>query len=132
MDKEAKIKAQEWIKKARHDIEAVEIILNNSGPADVAGVLLQQGIEKYLKGYLIGHGWKLLKVHDLKQLLDQAVFYDKKWDDYYDLLDRITEFYFEEKYPFGEIEATLEEIKDNLEKSKEIIKLVEDFLREGK
>ncbi len=29
----------------------------------------------------------------------------------------ITEYYFEEKYPFGETEVTLEEIKQNLKKS---------------
>jgi hypothetical protein len=46
------------------------------------------------------------------------------FDTYYDLLDIITEYYFEEKYPFGKTEVTLEEIKQNLKKVKKLINLI--------
>lgn len=75
-----KIKAKEWFKKAEHDFDAVQDILKGSGHPDVAGVLLQQSIEKYLKGYLISKGWKLVKTHDLKQLLDEAVKYNLEFN----------------------------------------------------
>lgn len=126
MDKENKIRGLEWTKKAEHDFEAMELLLRNSGPADVAGVLLQQGTEKYLKGYLISHGWKLLKTHDLKELLDEAVNYDKRFEKYYDLSDMLTEVYFEEKYPFGKTEITLPEIRDRFEQAKELVELIKD------
>ncbi|KKO18596.1 MAG: hypothetical protein DCC43_09890 [Candidatus Brocadia sp.] len=117
MENNIRIRAREWFEKADHDFDAVNDILKGSGHPDVAGVLLQQGVEKYLKGYLISKGWKLVKTHDLKQLLDEAVKHNTLFDTYYNLLDMITEYYFEEKYPFGETEVTLEEIKQNLKKS---------------
>ncbi len=124
-----KIKALEWFKKAEHDLDAVNDILKGSGHPDVAGVLLQQSIEKFLKGYLIKKGWKLIKTHDLKLLLDEAVKYNHSFNDYYDLLDVITEYYFEEKYPLGETEVTVEEIQDNLKKVEMLINIIKkDFL----
>ena len=123
-----KIKAKEWFKKADHDLDAISDILKGSGHPDVAGVLLQQGIEKYLKGYLINKGWKLIKTHDLKQLLDEAVKYNSTFNNYYDLSDMVTEYYFEEKYPFGETEVSSEEIKENLKKAKKLINSIKkDF-----
>lgn len=123
-----KMKAKEWFEKARHDLEAVDDILKGSGHADVAGVLLQQSIEKYLKGYLISKGWKLVKTHDLKQLLDEVVKHNSAFGKYYDLLDMLTEYYFEEKYPLGETEISLDEVKDNLKEAKKLINAIkQDF-----
>lgn len=123
------IKALEWYKKAEHDIEAVKILIEKGGPSDVAGVLLQQGVEKYLKGYLISKGWKLRKIHDLKVLLDEAMKYDSLFSQYYDLLDVLTQYYFEEKYPFGEIEASLEDVENGLEDLQELIDFIKKDLK---
>lgn len=65
----ARIKAKGWFKKAEHDLEALNDVLKGSGHPDVAGVLLQQCVEKYLKGYLISKGWKLVKTHDLSWVI---------------------------------------------------------------
>lgn len=124
-----RIKAKEWFKKAMHDLAAVKDILNGSGHPDVAGVLLQQSIEKYLKGYLISKGWKLEKTHDLKKLLDKAVKYNPAFNEYYDLLDILTEYYFEEKYPLGETEVTLNDIKKNLKDARKLINLIKKDFR---
>ncbi|MEW6606358.1 MAG: HEPN domain-containing protein [bacterium] len=127
-----KIRASEWCKKAEHDIEAVKILIEKGGPSDVAGVLLQQGVEKYLKGYLISKGWKLRKIHDLKVLLDEATKYDPLFSQYYDLFDVLTQYYFEEKYPFGEIEASLEDIENGFEDIQELIDFIKgDLSRDG-
>lgn len=69
--KNSEIKAFEWFRKADHDLDAVKDILKGSGHPDVAGVLLQQGTEKYLKGYLISNGWKLVKTHNLSCQVNQ-------------------------------------------------------------
>lgn len=132
MDDSNKIKALEWYKKAGHDIEAVKILLEKDGPCDVAGVLLQQGIEKYLKGYLISKGWKLKKIHDLKVLLDEAIGYNPSFSRYYDLVDVLTQYYFEEKYPFGETEISLEDIEEGLEGIQGLIDFIKDGLKENR
>ncbi len=126
----ARIKAKEWFKKAEHDLDALNDVLKGSGHPDVAGVLLQQCVEKYLKGYLINKGWKLVKTHDLKQLLDEAVKHNSVFKGYYNLLDIITQYYFEEKYPFGETEVTIEEIKENFKNAKNLINLIKKDFRE--
>jgi HEPN domain-containing protein len=125
-----KYKAIEWFEKANHDFDALQDVIRGSGHADVAGVLLQQSIEKYIKGYLISKGWKLVKTHDLKQLLDEAVKYNAAFKPYYDLLDLITEYYFEGKYPFSETKVSLSEIKKNLKSAQELIKLIQKEFKE--
>lgn len=124
MNNKVKLKAKEWFKKAEHDVATVELIINTSGYPDVAGVLLQQALEKFLKGYLISRGWKLVKIHNLKDLLDEAVKHDKKFEKFYDLVTLITGYYFEEKYPFGKSEVSLEEIKEQMQEVKELINLI--------
>lgn len=123
-----KTRAIEWIEKAEHDLDALQDVLKGSAHPDVAGVLLQQCMEKYLKGYLISKGWKLIKTHDLKHLLDEVVKQNSIFKNCYDLLDMITEYYFEERYPFGKTEVSIEEIKDNLKEAMKLINLIKkDF-----
>ncbi len=119
-----KIKAKEWFKKAGHDFDTVGLIIKHAGQPDTGAVLLQQAIEKYLKGYLIGKGWKLIKIHNLKQLLDEAVKHDAQFEKFQDLAIRLTGYYFEEKYPFGEVEVSIEEIKDNFKDAKKLITII--------
>jgi hypothetical protein len=55
---------------------------------------------------LISKSWKLKEIHDLKLLLDEAVKYNPRFSQYYGILDILTSYYFEEKYPFGEMEVS--------------------------
>ncbi len=83
---------------------------------------LQQAIEKYLKGYLIGKGWKLERIHDLEDLLDYAVDYNKGFEEFRVLCQEATEYYIEERYPFlMSSELTEDEIRLRIEKAKEFI-----------
>lgn len=113
MNENNAIKALEWYEKGEHDLEAVKILIEKGGPSDVAGVLLQQAVEKYLKGYLVSKGWRLRKIHDLKVLLDEAIKHDASFSQYYDISDILTQYYLEEKYPFGKtIEVPLGDIEE--------------------
>lgn len=119
-----KIKVKEWFKKAEHDLATVELIIKHKGEPDTGAVLLQQATEKYLKGYFIGKGWKLVKTHNLKQLLDEATKYDKQFEKFQDLAIRLTGYYFEEKYPLGETDVTLDEIRETLKNVKKLLNLI--------
>jgi HEPN domain-containing protein len=87
-------------------------------------VFLQQTAEKYLKGYLIASGWKLVKTHDLKLLVDEAKKHDGNFERFYDLADRLTKHYIDEKYPPVAAELTVEEAKALCTQAEELIKLV--------
>ncbi|MEK7722256.1 MAG: HEPN domain-containing protein, partial [Elusimicrobiota bacterium] len=85
MNENNKIKAEEWFEKARRDYESAKLILRHGGYADPAAVLLQQAVEKYLKGYLIARGWKLIKTHDLRFLIAEAEKHNGDFAKFYDL-----------------------------------------------
>ncbi len=112
---------KDWFHKGDIDIRRAEILLENDD-AGGAAFHLQQAIEKYLKGYLIGKGWKLERIHDLEDLLDYAVDYNKGFEEFRVLCHETTEYYIEERYPFlMSSELTEDEVRLRIEKAKEFI-----------
>ena len=81
-----------------------------------AGMLLQQAMEKYLKGYLIYYGWKLKKTHDLTRLVADLASYDRSFEPHLDTLQRISEYYLEERYPpLPSVSPSVEEMEASLD-----------------
>ncbi len=62
-------------------------------------MLLQQAVEKYLKGYLLSKGWRLARTHHLGQLLKALLEYERDFADFEDTCLQITYLYFESRYP---------------------------------
>lgn len=117
-------KIEEWIKIARIDWERVIRNLKEKD-VDAAGFFLQQSIEKYLKAFLIRHGWKLKKIHRLDALLDEAVKYVPKLDSFQEICERVSGYYLADRYPpFGSLGITSEDIEKDLEEAKELIKVI--------
>jgi HEPN domain-containing protein len=112
---------KDWFHKGDLDMRRSGILLENDDP-EGAAFHLQQALEKYLKGYLISNGWKLERIHDLEDLLDYAVDYNKEFEDYRSLCQEVTEYYIEERYPFL-ISSGLskDEVRLRAEKAKEFI-----------
>ena len=52
-----------------------------------------------LKGYLIAHGWKLIKTHDLSMLLTEAGRFDPGLAEFMDLADELGHDFFAQHYP---------------------------------
>jgi len=44
---------EDWFSRGEADLSAAEILLSNKGDVQVAAALIQQGLEKYLKGWLL-------------------------------------------------------------------------------
>lgn len=82
---------KDWFEKGNLDLRRTEILLKNEDP-EGAAFHLQQALEKYLKGYLIGKGWKLKRIHDLEDLLDHVLDYDKNFEVYRSLCQEVTEY----------------------------------------
>ena len=114
---------KDWFEKGNLDLRRTEILLENDDP-EGAAFHLQQAVEKYLKGYLIGKGWKLKRIHDLEDLLDHVLDYDKDFEVYRSLCQEVTEYYTEERYPFfvssklhkDEIMLKMQQVKELIEK----------------
>ena len=104
---------KEWLDKGQKDIEDAEFLLNNNRAVESVSFHIQQAVEKYLKGFLIHHGWKLEKIHDLVKLLEEAITIDKSFNRFIAPMRRITNFYFESRYPIGyKVEYTKQELKE--------------------
>ncbi len=105
---------EDWLKIARKDWERAKRNLAEEDP-EAAGFFLQQSLEKYLKAYLLKQGWKLKKIHELDALLDDAIKYSPTLKTFYKLCERVTGYYFADRYPpLGPLEITCEDIKKDL------------------
>lgn len=89
---------------------------------ELAGFCLQQAIEKFLKAFLLSNGWQLRKIHNLDTLLDDAVTYDTSLENYRNVCQKITLYYFLERYPLvAETGITKDDVARSLEQVKDLI-----------
>jgi HEPN domain-containing protein len=124
--------AKEWFEFGRQDLEAARTLIGAGGPLGPAGMLLQQAAEKYLKGYLVYHGWKLKKTHDLVVLLADLADYDRTFELQLDSLQRISEYYLEERYPPVLSESpSAEEMEASLQVVEQLVQHVEQAVGPG-
>lgn len=113
---------KEWFRRGQNDLVSVRLIIKEDGPLDTASVLLQQAVEKHLKGYLIFHGWELLKTHDLAYLIGEVAKHDPSLSRFTDECRKISQYYREQRYPIGiESELTREEVISSLKVAEELI-----------
>ena len=114
--------AKEWLEKGRHDFEMAQLLYREKGYTDTIAFLIQQAVEKYLKGFLIYHGWELKKIHDLEALLSEAIKFDRSFEGFLPACRKITEYYIESRYPLGfPVDYSREEVKESLNIAEEII-----------
>lgn len=128
MAKEKLVK--EWLSKGQKDMDDAEFLFKNNRAEENISFHIQQAAEKYLKGFLIYHSWKLEKIHDLVKLLEEAIKIDKSFNQFSKPLRKITNFYFESRYPVGyKMEYTKQELKDSINQTKNLIKLIKKKLK---
>lgn len=93
----------DWMFLAKERLRAADILHDAAG-ASLSGIeLLQESVERFLKGWLVGRGWQLQKVHDLSHLLQACIDRDERFDVFQDLADSLTEQFWAQHYPGGDI-----------------------------
>lgn len=113
---------EDWRKIAEKDWHRMEVLLKD-GDSDGAAFFLQQLLEKYLKAFLLEKGWKLKKIHELDTLLDYAVEFDSSLEDFRGLCERVTGYYYTERYPtIIPSDLTTDDIKKDRAEAKKLIK----------
>lgn len=65
--------------------------------------LLQEAVERYLKGFLIGKGWRLMKIHDLKRLVEEAIKFDSRFGPFQKFAVELTADFFAQHYPGNDL-----------------------------
>lgn len=120
---------KEWFSKGDKDIDTAEFLIQNERYLEDVAFHIQQGVEKYLKGFLISHGWELEKIHDLVKLLKEAEKIDKAFKEFSQFAIDATGYYVEPRYPVGYVvEYTSDELHNQLEVAKKIITLIKEKL----
>jgi HEPN domain-containing protein len=123
---------EEWLERARHDVETAQLLIDGEGYTDAIAYHIQQAIEKYLKGLLVYHEEKPPRVHELEHLLSLVVKYDDDLSVYSDLCEKASAFYIEDRYPPGPLpEYPYEEIKKDLERTWELVNAIERIIAES-
>lgn len=110
----------EWYRFADENRQVAERELTYQDPAaHTVCFLCQSAAEKYLKGYLIAHGWKLERTHDIVRLLELSREYDEAFAELLADGETLNEYITEGRYP-GDI--AYEDIgKDDAEEALEIV-----------
>lgn len=101
MDKAFEKQAEEWFERGRHDIETAQLLYDERGYTDSIAYHIQQAVEKYLKGYLVLHGKKPPKIHELDSLLNHIAAFDDSFNDFLELCEKASRYYIEDRYPPG-------------------------------
>ncbi len=89
----------EWYEFGDEDFLSAKILFNSRGPSSTIGMLVQQAIEKYLKGFLIGRGWELIKTHNIEFLLAESMKHDPRFEEFLDFGRKVSELYAADRYP---------------------------------
>ncbi|MCX6843728.1 MAG: HEPN domain-containing protein [candidate division WOR-3 bacterium] len=83
---------------------------------------MQQAVEKYVKGYLLGRGWKLRRIHDLEVLLNEVVRLAASFEEFRESCRKIMQYYLEDRYPYiVASELTEAEIRESLSVAERLI-----------
>ena len=119
--------AREWFERGEHDIEMAQLLYDERGFTDTIAYIIQQAIEKYLKGFLAYNRKKPKWTHDLGTLLAEAVEFENTLDEFIDFCDKATKYYIENRYPPGpSVEYTFEEIKESLDNAWRLIRKIRE------
>ncbi|MCZ6680985.1 MAG: HEPN domain-containing protein [Candidatus Poribacteria bacterium] len=113
----------DWLRIAEKDLRRVEILLEVQD-AGAAGFFLQQAVEKFLKAFLLSRGWQLQRIHDLEVLLNASITYDPSLERFRAACEKITGFYFVERYPLitdtgltdDDVESSLKQVRTLIDK----------------
>ena len=121
MLREESLYPADWLRIAEKDLGRVEHLLAVHDP-EAAGFFLQQAVEKFLKAFLLSKGWELERIHDLEVLLNEALAYDPSLEPFRAVCQKITGFYFVERYPFVvEAGLTTEDVRTSMEQVRGLI-----------
>jgi len=118
----------DWFAFAGERIQSADVLREHDGLMPSGIESLQEGVERYLKGYLIAKGWPLVKTHDLVLLVREAKKFETAFERFIPMAEELTEDFFAQHYP-GEDTTLLGENYDGLRtQAGQVIDLIQQSL----
>ncbi|MCX8091557.1 MAG: HEPN domain-containing protein [Verrucomicrobiae bacterium] len=121
---------RDWFYLAADRLRAADLLWKNEGLTASGIELLQEAVERLLKGYLVAKGWRLIKTHDLSFLLAEASAYDSRFQHFAPLADELTRDFFAQHYPGGDWRGVGEHYEAMRRQTAELISLIRAALPE--
>ena len=111
----------EWFKFAETDLNCAKNLFETMRPKPFAIICYhcQQSAEKYLKGVLVHFGTEPEKTHDLINLMDALEEFTKMPDEFFRLLNTLTQFGVRTRYP-NEIEVDETQTKNAIANAEKV------------
>ena len=113
-----------WLEAGRARLTSADHLHFAEGASAAVVELLQEAVERYLKGYLIDRGWSLQRIHDLTVLLDAAAGYDARFRAFLDMSEALTDQFWAQHYPGGDLTdvgSDYEELRKSVGEMAELI-----------
>ena len=92
----------DWFYSGSDRLRIADLAWKEEGLTQSGIELLQEAVERYLKGYLVAKNWNLKKTHDLDVLLIEAIRHDLEFNQFRNLADELTKDFFAQHYPGGD------------------------------
>ena len=128
MDESTKKEWLSWIRRAINDFKSAKKLFSGKNKfLDTAIFHCQQSVEKILKSFLVYKEIKFEKVHNIVYLLDNCVEVDKSFKKWYLAAEILTPYATVFRYPGDYSEPEIEDVKEALNYSKEIINFILDM-----
>ena len=119
--------AYDWFWFALDRLRLADLGWKHQGLTAAGIELLQEAVERLLKGVLVGSGRKLKRTHDLRVLLREAVEIDARFGGFSDLARELTEGFFEVHYPGGDLTDVGENYADLRRQAGELMAIVQEL-----
>lgn len=120
---------RDWLFLAKERLESADTLAVQRGPSYSVVELLQEAVERYLKGYLVSRGWKLERIHDLLPLVEAAAAFDQRFAAFDELAISLTEQFWEQHYPGGDLTEVGSDFSELRQAVGEMVRLIEEALQ---
>jgi len=119
---------QDWLFLAKERLESADALMVQRGSSYSVVELLQEAVERYLKGYLVSRGWKLERIHDLAPLVEAAALFDPRFAAFDELAYSLTEQFWAQHYPGGDLTDVGSDYDTLRQQAKDLIMLIENSI----
>src|SRR5262249_5663210 len=127
MRPEAVREAQDWLLRAKRDLQAAKQMLAGSEPLPDATVYhTQQAGEKSLKGFLVAHDVTYPFTHDLERILDLCETVDPDLARFRYAAQVLSPYASRFRYPGGPLEPPMAEAEEALRLAESIVEYVRE------
>ncbi|HXU30647.1 MAG TPA: HEPN domain-containing protein [Thermoanaerobaculia bacterium] len=112
MDEARRRLVQGWLIKAQHDLDTARKLAQDPGPLlDTAIYHCQQAAEKAVKGFLAWHDQTVVKTHDVRFLVNQALAFEPGFEKWFEAAECVTPYATAYRYPDEVLEPEKEEFE---------------------